>query len=257
MSAIADRHAAIGFPRYFKIAGAWINSYKVLLIVGIYVGSLASAWIASRAGQSPLRVGVAAMTCAIVGLVGARVYYLLIHAREYVTTRSWGELWDSSQGGWGVFGALITFVPTVIVVTRLIDLPLARFADYLGAGVLAGGMWIRLGCVFNGCCAGRPTDSWFAVRLHDTLGVRKRRVPVQYMEIAWWIAGCVLYLILWPRALPPGTYAAGVLGWYGFGRFFLDPLREKPAVVGVVPIDRFVAALLALGGGGAFVLLVR
>jgi prolipoprotein diacylglyceryltransferase len=249
---------AAGFPRFFNIAGTSINSYKVLLIVGLYAGSLASAAVAERSGLSPLRVGLGAMACAIAGLVGARVYYVLVHAREYLTAaRSWSALSDSTRGGWSVFGSLITFVPAAFGIARLVDLPLVPFADHLGAGVLAGGFWVRLGCVFNGCCGGRETHGWFAVHLHDTHGVWKRRLPVQFMEMAWWVLGCVAFLATWRRAFPPGSYALGVLGWYGLGRFFLEPLREESDLVfGAVRIDRLVAGLLASGAGGAFVMRV-
>ena len=85
-----------GFPRFFTIAGYSVNSYKFFLCVGIYVGTLATAALASSSGLSPLRVGLAAMTCALVGLIGARVYYLLVHAPYYLRQRSLRALWDSS-----------------------------------------------------------------------------------------------------------------------------------------------------------------
>jgi prolipoprotein diacylglyceryltransferase len=257
MSAMPPRALPIGFPRYFYVAGAWVNSYKVFLIVGLYAGSLASAAVAERSGQSPLRVGLGAMMCAIAGLVGARIYHVVVNAPEYVKERSWSVLWDSTRGGWSVFGALLTFVPAAFGVASLLDLSIAAFADYLGAGVLAGGFWVRLGCLFNGCCGGRETHGWLGVRLHDTLGVRKRRVPVQIMEMVWWLLGGVVFLTILPSTLSQGSYALGVLAWYGVGRFFLEPLRERSDLVfGTVRIDRVVAGLLALGAGGAFVVRV-
>src|SRR5688572_4563876 len=69
-----------GFPRFFELGGSSINSYKVFLCVGIYVGSLAAAALADRSGLSPLRIGLGAMACALAGLIGARVYHLLVHA---------------------------------------------------------------------------------------------------------------------------------------------------------------------------------
>lgn len=258
MSAPPRLALRVGFPRFFNIAGTPINSYKVFLIVGLYAGTLASAAVAERSGLSPLRVGLGAVTCGIAGLIGARVYYVLVNAREYLgAARSSGALWDSARGGWSVFGALITFVPAALGVARLIDLPVAQFADYLGAGVLAGGFWVRLGCVFNGCCGGRETHRWFAVRLHDTHGVWKMRVPVQFMEMSWWLLGGAAFVATWPRVFPRGSYALGVLAWYGLGRFFLEPLREESDLVfGALRIDRVVAGLLAFGAGGAFVLRV-
>jgi prolipoprotein diacylglyceryltransferase len=245
----------IGFPRFFKIGGAWINSYKVFLCVGIYFGSLATAAMADQSGISPLGIGLGAMASALAGLIGARMYHLLMHARAYLKQRSWGVLWDTQRGGWAVFGALLTFIPASFGVAWLLHLPAARFGDYLSAGVLAGAFWIRLGCVFNGCCAGRETQAYLGVYLHDACGTEKRRVPVQFLEMGWWLFGLIAFLWLWPRAFPSGSYAMGVLGWYGLGRFFLEPLRERPDLVfGRVRINQVVAALLALGAAGALVI---
>lgn len=256
MSAPRPTPTHSGFPRFFNIGGAWVNSYKVFLIVGIYVGSLVSAAVAERSGVSPLRIGLAAAACAIAGLIGARVYHLLLYAPRYLEERSLHALWDSTRGGWSVFGALLTFIPCLLGAAWALHVPVAVFGDYSSAGVLAGGFWIRLGCVFNGCCGGREIHGWLGVRLHDINGVRKRRIPVQFIEMVWWLLGGAVFLALWPSAFPSGSHAVGVLGWYGLGRFFLEPLREHSDLIfGTVRIDRVVAGALALVAGAALVIL--
>jgi prolipoprotein diacylglyceryltransferase len=237
-----------GFPRDFRICGAWINSYKVMLCVGISVGSLASAALAERSGLSPLRIGPAAALSAVAGLAGARIYYLLSHARHYLALGSVRALWDGTQGGWSVFGALLTFVPASLLAARSVGVPAVVLWDHLAFGVLTGGVWIRCGCVFNGCCAGRESHGALAVRMHDVRGVRKPRVPVQFLEIAWWIAGTAVFFGQWGTGWSEGSYALGVLGWYGAGRTVLEPLREhKDLVFGRVPLNQVVAGLLATG----------
>ena len=243
-----------GFPRFFRIAGYWVNSYKFFLCVGFYVGTLATAALASSSGFSPLAVGLSAMACGLAGLIGARGYFLVVHAPYYLRRGSLGALWDSREGGWSVFGGLITFVPASFAAAAWLAMPAPIFWDLLAVGVLAGGFWIRLGCVFNGCCGGRETKGRLSVCLHDTHGVRKPRIPVQFLEMAWWFIGLLGFLLLWTRALQPGSYALAVLAWYGAGRFFLEPLREQSDVVfGRVRIDQAIAALLAVATGGALI----
>jgi phosphatidylglycerol---prolipoprotein diacylglyceryl transferase len=255
MSAVSDSGVANrGFPRFFKIAGYWVNSYKFFLCIGIYVGTLATAALASLSGLSPLRVGLAAMACALAGLIGARVYYLLVHARFYLRQGTLAAMWDTSGGGWSLFGSFLTFIPASFAAAAWLHIPTPVLWDHMALGVLAGGFWIRLGCVFNGCCAGRETHAWLGLRLHDTRGVRKPRIPVQFMEMGWWLTGFVAFIMLWPGALPPGSYALAVAAWYGVGRFFLEPLREwQDVVFGRVRIDQIVAALLAIAAGGALI----
>jgi len=246
--------ANAGFPRFFSFFGFSISSYKFFLCVGIYVGTLMTAALASSSGLSPLHVGLAAMACTLAGLIGARAYHLLVHAPTYMREGSLIALWDSSRGGFSVFGALVTLVPASLPAAAWLDLPVAALWDHMAVGVLAGGFWTRLGCVCNGCCAGRPSSAPLSVRLHDTHGVRKPRVPVQFLEMAWWLVGLMAFLMLWPEALRLGSYALAVLAWYGVGRFFLEPLRECPDIVfGQVRINQVVAGLLAAGAGCALI----
>jgi phosphatidylglycerol---prolipoprotein diacylglyceryl transferase len=249
------RAANTGFPRFFRIAGYSVNSYKFFLCVGIYVGTLATAALAKSSGLSPLRIGLAAMICALVGLIGARVYYLLVRAPFYLRQRSLTALWDSNEGGWSLFGWPLAIIPVSFAAAAWLDTPVFVLWDHMAIGVLAGGFWVRLGCVFNGCCEGRETHSLLAVRLHDTRGVIKPRIPVQFLEMGLWLIGLVAFVMLWPGALQPGSFALAVAAWYGIGRFFLEPLREEPDVVfGRVRIDQVVAALFAIAASGALLL---
>jgi prolipoprotein diacylglyceryltransferase len=89
------------------------------------------------------------------------------------------------------------------------------------------------------------------MRLHDTRGVRVRRWPVQYFEMFWWALGTVAFVWVWPLHWPAGSYAAGVLAWYGTGRAVLEPLRHRIDVVfGRLPVNQLVAAGLAAAGWG-------
>ena len=245
----------MSFPRFFTFSGYSVSSYKFFLCVGIYVETLTTAALARSSGLSPLRIGLASMACALVGLIGARLYHLLVNAPAYMRQCSVSALWNPRSGGCSLFAALAAFAPASFVAAIWLNIPAVVLWDLMGAGVLAGGFWVRLGCVFNGCCTGRESKASLSVRLHDTRGVRKLRVPVQFLEMGWWLLGLVGFLTLWPGVLRPGSYALAVLTWYGVGRFFLEPLRERPDIVfGRVRINQVVAALLALTAGGALIM---
>lgn len=245
-----------GFPRYFGVAGQWINSYKLFLCFGIYTGTLVSAAVAERSSISPLRMGLACLGCAVAGMVGARFYHLLVFAPHYLRQGSWAAAWDPGRGGLSVFGSLLTVAPLSWLLSSALQIPAAVLWDHMIAGIVTGAIWLRLGCVFNGCCVGKETGRWHGVTLHDIRGRRKRRIPVQFMEIGWWILAGIGLIWLWPRSFAPGTYALGVLGWYGLGRFWLEPLREAPdRVSGRVRIDQVVAGLLAVAAGCGLLLL--
>jgi phosphatidylglycerol---prolipoprotein diacylglyceryl transferase len=240
------------FPRYVRIGGLWVSSFKLCLCFGVSLGILVIAAVAQSSGFPPLRVGLAALVLAIIGLTGARVYHLFVHRARYFGSNAQHGEWNSADGGGSLFGAFFAIAPCAFVAARLLGIPANLFCDFLAAGVLAGGFWVRLGCAFNGCCGGRETRSWCGLWLHDTSGLRRRRIPVQFLEMAWWLIGGIGFVWLWPRHFPPGDYALGLLAWYGLARFFLEPLREAPDLVaGRVRINQCVAAALVLGAGGA------
>jgi prolipoprotein diacylglyceryltransferase len=163
------------------------------------------------------------------------------------------EVWNSRRGGWSVFGALLMF-PFALLLPPLVGTSALVFWDHMAAGLPVAGAFIRFGCICNGCCVGRESRAWFALRQHDVNGVYRRRVPVQWLEIGWWLLGGVGLIWLWSKHLPPGSYLLGVLAWYGVGRFWLEPLREAPDLIrGRVRLDRVVAALLAIVAGAGLV----
>jgi prolipoprotein diacylglyceryltransferase len=243
------------FPRYFKIGGHWVSAYKVFLCLGIYTGTLVSAAVAQGSGISPLRMGMGCVACAILGMVGARLFFLLVFARLYANERFWAEVWNPQRGGWSVFGGLV-IVPFSFLLADWLGIPMAVYWDHMVFGIVAGAVWIRFGCIWNGCCGGKQTTKWYGVRQHNLRGTRRRRIPVQWLEIGWWLLAGAGLSGLWPYSFPPGSYALGLLSWYGVGRFWLEPLREQPDLVaGRVRINQVVAALLALGAGGALLFL--
>src|SRR5262249_21868593 len=134
----------------------------------------------------------------------------------------------------------------------LFGVPVTMLWDHMAVGIALGGACIRFGCIRNGCCVGRPSDRWFALRQHDVRGVSVRRIPVQWIEIGWWIAAALGRVVLRRFHLPTGSQALAVVAWYGVGRFWLEPLRETPNLVGDrIRVDRVVAAVMAIGATAA------
>jgi prolipoprotein diacylglyceryltransferase len=253
-SAESRMHSGPAFPRYIRIGGQWVSAFKLCLCFGVCLAIFVIAALAQSSGFPPLRVGLGALALALIGLAGARVYHLLVYHAHYFGKHARQSAWNFGDGGGSLFGAFFAIAPCSFVVARLLHIPAAVFWDFLGAGILAGAFWLRLGCAFNGCCGGRETHGWCGLWLHDTRGLRRRRIPVQFLEMAWWLLGGIGFIWLWPRSFPPGNYALGVLAWYGLGRFFLEPLREAPDLVaGRLRINQCLAAALVLGAGGALV----
>lgn len=259
MTGVAARVAAgaavnaDAFPRFFRIAGYPVNSYKVFLCIGCYVAILTSTLVGLTSGLSPLALGFGLLGFALLGMLGARAYHLVTHPELYVWRSFTLTARSGHEGGWSVLGGLI-IIPLSLLFDAILGIPIGVFWDHMAIAIAVGGAFIRFGCVCNGCCVGRESSAWFAVRQHDVNGVTKRRVPAQWLEIGWWVLAWMGLFWLWPMELPSGSYAFAVLGWYGLGRLWLETLREQITTVAGVRINQAVAAAMALGGGAGLVL---
>jgi phosphatidylglycerol---prolipoprotein diacylglyceryl transferase len=86
----------------------------------------------------------------------------------------------------------------------------------------------------NGCCCGRRSDCWLALRLPNHRGEWARRVPTQILEAGW--ATVVLFgaIALWSHRPFDGALFLYALGGYPIGRLLLERTREvQDRVLGV------------------------
>lgn len=233
-----------------------VSTYKLCLGAGIYFGMCASIITARRTEINSVRLGLAELACAVLGLIGARIYHLILFRSRRSMAVDSVKPWDASSGGGGLFGGLVAIVFVSPAMALLAGLSFGIFWDYLSIALVLGVIWGRFGCFCNGCCGGRETVSWFlGLRWHDHRGEIKKRIPIQLLEIGWMLLSLGGLVYFFPRPHPEGAVALGVLAWYGAGRFILEPWREEPDIIGSVRINQVIAGAIALGAGSLFLLL--
>jgi len=212
-----------------------------MLYLGIVAALAAGNALANARGLSGARVYLASVLLAFPALLGGRLAYVAAHWSAYRIDPH--RIWRRSDGGQVTYGALLA-VPVSVPLLAALGLPFALFWDIGACSLLAAMVFTRVGCVLNGCCAGRPTESRFGLTLAGVHGVRARRVPTQLLEagVAAVLLASSAVLVL--RHAPPGTVFAGALAAYALGRLVLDAMRERQRRVAGVPALRAVAAVL-------------
>ena len=139
------------------------------------------------------------------------------------------------EGG-SFLGALTGSVAAVVLFGRVHRRPVAPVADVLGAAAPLGLVLMRIGCLLNGCCHGRPTGGLWGIEFTRDCAVpaRLRGVPLyptQLFESAGALAiFFIVVKIVRPRQedgrLRPGDALFASLGLYGVLRFSVDFLRS-------------------------------
>ncbi len=148
-------------PILFRIGSFEIRTWGVLVLTALLVGIFWVAREAKRNGYNPDDIIDIGTWVIIMGIVGARVFYVLYHPSEFSDNPLLAfAVW---RGGMVFFGGFLFALVTGIILIKKKGLPLWQVADWT-APAFALGMFIgRWGCFFNGCCYGRPTNSVFGV----------------------------------------------------------------------------------------------
>lgn len=239
------------YPILFHIGSFAVRSYDVMALTGMIVGLLLLSWRAGRAGLSRAKILAGGVGIILVSLVGSRVGNVLIDLKSYVS--DWRAVF--SLYGTGFQGGLIGGMLAMFVVARLMRVSFWKLADLFAPSLILGQAIGRVGCFLNGCCFGRPTDSFLGVYLPGHGAGWEYRYPTQLMHT---VANLLIFVVLL-KAEKRKSFAGYTfflyLILYSTQRLLLDFLRADvvPLVAGIRPTEMVsVATILAAVGLSAW-----
>jgi phosphatidylglycerol:prolipoprotein diacylglycerol transferase len=195
-----------------------------MLYVGSVAGILFGNAAAHTAGLDAFRVWVATLVLLAVALLGARVLFAATHWSLYRADLR--RVWRGGEGGAAQYGGLLAAVPVSWPLLAAMGVPFGGFWDVAVLTILVGMIFTRIGCLLNGCCAGRPAKV-FGVNLPNHLGVWRRRIPTQLLEAAFAALLLASALAVWQRLPFQGALFLLVAGAYATGRVALESCRER------------------------------
>ncbi|HYW41782.1 MAG TPA: prolipoprotein diacylglyceryl transferase family protein [Bryobacteraceae bacterium] len=226
----------------FRWRGIEIHAYPAMLYLGLVAGVLAGTFTAARRNLDPARVYVGLLLLVPAALVGARLLTVVSHWDFYRhRTR---RIWRRSEGGAALYGGLAAAGLASLPLLPALRIPIAAFWDAATVTILTGMIFTKIGCLLNGCCAGRPTQGRIALFLPNAQGVWRRRVPAQLLEAA---LACALLLgasLAWNRLPFDGALFLSALATYAAARWALEPIRETVDRIGPVSLNRAISASL-------------
>ena len=240
----------------FHIGRMPVYSYPAMLYAGIVLGIYAQLYAGRSIGIDSVRLLTATLFLLTCALLGARLLFVAANWETY--RRQPRRILRCSDGGAAMYGGLFVAVPLSAAVTEMVRIPFAAFWDLASFTMLVGMIVTRAGCFLNGCCAGRPTQGWFALRLPDDAGVWERRIPNQLLEAACGLLVLAGAVLLWRRLPFSGAVILYTFGAYGAGRVVLEPLRDVQDRVQGIRLQRAISmALVVLALTGYSIAWVR
>lgn len=226
----------------FRWRGAEIHAYPAMLYVGAVLGIAGGTVAASLRGLSAARVYAVLLLLLLPAMLGAR---LLFVATFWYRFRSRpGAIFRRSEGGAALYGGLLAALVISPALTVAFGVPTAAFWDAAIITILIGMIFTKIGCLLNGCCAGRPAEGAFALYLPNVRGVWRRRWPTQLVESGVAVALLLGALAVWNRSPFDGAVFLGVVAAYGLMRWGLEPARESIDTVGSLSVHRTISLAL-------------
>lgn len=196
------------------------GSWSGLVALGVVVGVVIQALLLGREGLPVGRVLLVSLLALVVGLVGAKLWYVALNPRTWMR---------SPAEGWCIQGFLVGVAVVVAGAVALLSLPAGEVLDASAPGLFVGLTIGRLGCFLTGCCAGRTSRSRWTLWSSDRR-VGSRRLPTQLMESgsALVIAAATLAIVLVTDPHPAGMVFVGAFAAYTLVRQALLRLRAEP-----------------------------
>jgi phosphatidylglycerol:prolipoprotein diacylglycerol transferase len=143
-------------PTLLKLGRLEVHSFGFFVALGFLAGILVSLYYAEREKTGRQNILDLAIGVIISAILGARLFYVIGQWDYYRANPQ--EIIMVQNGGLVFLGGLLASLLVVYLFARWKNLPLLRLLDAITPGTAVGYAIGRLGCFFNGCCFGLPTN---------------------------------------------------------------------------------------------------
>jgi len=223
------------------------SSYGAFLLLGVFCAALLIILRTRTLGVKRLGILAVVAFSLGVGVLGAAAFGLGFSQFDNVAGRSASPysftlVW---QGGvlCGVFAAA--------GMLRYLEYPVVRFLDLAISPAFVGLVWGRIGCLFAGCCYGKPTalpwgfhypEAHSCSQAYGNLPVHP--VPIYSMILATLISISGFFFF---KKKPRGFVLTWSLTIYSMGRFVLEMARgDHSTPVAGLSVQQALCVLTAL-----------
>lgn len=243
----------------FTVGGMEIYWYAILIAAGFLLALLFAFKYFKEFGLDGDRALDVVMAAAIMGVVGARLYYVAFRWEEYAGNL--GAILNLRGGGLGFYGAVIGGAVGAILGCKWRGVRLLPFFDIGSAGLMIGQAIGRWGNFVNQEAFGTNTDLpwgmtsktvayYIASHTSEFMGAEMdpaRPVhPTFLYESLWLAVGLLIFMLAMKKRRYDGQMFLFYIGWNGFGRMWIEGLRTDSLMLGGLRVSQALGAVLVL-----------
>lgn len=231
----------------FSLFGINFYWYGLLIAIGFLLAVLYANKRGPQFGLNADRMGDVIFGATIIGVIGARLYYVAFEWEYY--SQDLSRIFDTRSGGLAIYGGIIFGFLAGWLLGKWRKVRFLPLADAAAGGFLLAQGIGRWGNFVNIEAFGSNTTVPWGMggpvvenylRAHqaelEALGVAvDPSMPVHptfFYESMWCLLGFALMQLLVKRRKFDGELALFYFGWYGAGRMVIEGLRTDSLVIG-------------------------
>lgn len=212
-------------PVAFTVFGIEVRWYGVLIALGMVLATLLTYKRAPRHGLEPDRVLDFILICIPVGIIGARLYYIVFNWSMY--EGDFLKMINLRLGGLAIHGGLIFGIAAAVILCAVWKIRPLNVIDLAVPGVALAQAIGRWGNYFNSEAHGGPTDLPWAVMVNG-----QTYHPTFLYESIW----CFLLFLFLIYMDNHRRFEGQIFLLYGIlysvERFFVEALRTDSLMIG-------------------------
>lgn len=238
-------------PVFINIGNFVIYWYGVLIAIGVFVATYIFQQYALREGYSNKCISEIIFWVVIFGILGGRFLHVLSHFSYY--QRHPFQMLAIRNGGLAVQGAVLFSFVFLLVYSSVKNLNFLKTLDLVALVAPVGQALGRIGCFLNGCCYGKPTQSFVGLKFPF---LSEKVHPTELYYAACYVVLFFVLALMKKRRVEDGEIFGTYLICFGLIRYFVDFLRGDLLLNSFgLYTTQFVGTLMFLAGGIWFVFL--
>jgi len=211
-------------PVAFSIFGQDIRWYGVFIATGMLLGLIIAYLRAPRHGIAAERVIDLALVSIPIGIIGARLYYVIFNWEFY--NGDFFKIINLRSGGLAIHGGLLFGIITAAIFCGLWKISPLNLLDLMVPSIALAQSLGRWGNFFNQEAHGGPTDLPWAILING-----EKVHPTFLYESLWCLLLFFILIFIDNRSTFIGRTFYAYVVLYSLERFFVEQLRTDSLMI--------------------------
>lgn len=237
--------------------------YSIFIFLGMLVACFIIYKESKKRGIEEDFLVNLAFNAIILGIIGARLYYVLFNLPYYLDNPL--EILEIWNGGLAIHGGIIAGLLFIIYYCKKHEVNIWKMLDIIVVGLIIAQAIGRWGNFFNSEAYGPITTAESLKDLgipnfviHGMYILGEYRQPTFFYESIWCLFGfCAMLLIRNYKYLKIGQLTGFYLLWYGIIRLFIEGMRTDSLMLGPIKMAQLVSVIFIIVGITIFIRSMR